>query len=485
MTPHRLSLDRLSGATADRLPPGVDRPGYDPTTQATGIVHLGLGAFHRAHQAVYTDAAMEMGDTDWRIAGVSLRSATVRDELAPQDGLYTVTERLGDGRRTRLVGAIGRVLVAPEAPGAVVAALAAPATRIVSLTVTEAGYLRGADGALNRDNPALAADLAGGPPQTVYGFLAAALAKRRASRLPGLTLMSCDNLSENGPRLAALVAEFLDDANPALARWFEMECACPSTMVDRIVPAPTDAERDEVARALGVRDDAAVFTEPFRQWVIEDRFAGPRPRWEAVGATLVADVSAFEAAKLRMLNGAHSALAYIGLSLGHAFVHEAVGDPRIRPLVRSLILGEAAPGLRPAPGQDLEGYAADLFDRFDNPALQHRLAQIAMDGSQKIPQRWLTTLKARQRVGADCPALRVALAAWLTHLRDADPLVDPDAEALRGLWAGQDADSVVAALFGPAGRFSDDWIATADDAGAIRDLIALPADARVRGAWSI
>lgn len=433
---------RLTAATADRLPPDVARPGYDWAGQKRGIVHLGIGAFHRAHQAVYTDAAMAAGDRDWAITGVSLRSPDMQAMLMPQDGLYTVAERSAGHEATRLIGAVREVLVAPSAPDAVAAALASPDTRVVTLTVTEKGYHRRSDGTL--DVPAVRPGAG-----TIYHLLARAFADRRAAGLPGLTILSCDNLADNGRVLGAALGTWLEETAPALRGWFEAECACPSTMVDRIVPAMTDERLDEIAARLGMRDEGAVVTEPFRQWVIEDRFAGPRPRWEVAGAALVAEVAPFEAAKLRMLNGAHSALAYLGLAAGHDFVHQAVADPAIRPVVERLMREEAAPTVAAAPGQDLPAYADALLARFANPALPHRLAQIATDGSQKIGQRWLAPLAINRARGRPCPATMSALAAWVRFVRQ--PAADPMSEALVPRWRDAGEDGIVAALFGPGG----------------------------------
>jgi fructuronate reductase len=268
-------------------------------------------------------------------------------------------------------------------------------------------------------------------------------------------MLSCDNLADNGRVLARLMTDYLAQHDPGLAGWFEAECACPSSMVDRIVPATTDVDRAELARRIGVSDEGAVMTEPFTQWVIEDRFAGPRPRWQVAGAELVADVAPYERAKLRMLNGAHSALAYIGLARGHRFVHEAIADPALRPLIERLMRDEAMPTITAAPGQDLGAYADALIARFANPALQHRLAQIAIDGSQKIPQRWLEILADNQLHGRSCPVILKAIGAWIQHLRGANGKVeDPLAQALADVVA-QDASAK--AVFGPTGLMKSAW----------------------------
>jgi fructuronate reductase len=449
---------RLSAATMNQLPSSVRRPGYE-WPQRSGIVHLGLGAFHRAHQAVYTDDAMRAGARDWAITGVSLRATQVREQLEPQSGLFTVTSSGNAGQEIRLIGAIREVLVAPENPLAVIEALAAPDTHMVSITLTEKGYHRQRDQTLDMQAPAVAEDLQGAA-KTLYGLLARAFALRRLRDLPGLTLLSCDNLANNGRQLEALLLQFLERADPATAAWMRRECTCPASMVDRIVPATTPADLEWLDGQLGLRDAGAVVTEPFRQWVIEDRFAGPRPPREAGGAQWVRDVAPYEIAKLRMLNGAHSALAYLGLWRGHELVADAVADPTLAALVNDLMRREAAVSFEPAPHQDLNAYADQLLARFANRARPHRLRQIAMDGSQKIPQRWLDTLRSAGSQGRSCPAILEALAAWIAFVRgDRFVVDDPAAPELARLWRQHGAAGISAALFGPGGRFAQ-WTAT-------------------------
>lgn len=448
---------RLAADTLDRLPERVARFDYDRDAQRVGIVHLGIGAFHRAHQAVFTDRALNAGDRNWAIMGASLRSPAVRDALEPQDGLYTLTERGADGARSQLVGAIRGVAVASEPGDALPRALASRDVAIVTITVTEKGYHRRADGSLN----IAAIKRSGG---TIYHHLARAFADRRHAGLGGLTLLCCDNLADNGGALERSLGAWLDHVDPATATWFARECTCPSTMVDRIVPAVTPADLDRVAAATGLRDEAAVVTEPFAQWVVEDRFVGRRPRWEKVGAQLVGDVTPYEAAKLRMLNGAHSALAYLGLRAELTYVHEAIGDPVIGPAVERLIRTEAAASLDPAPGQDLNAYADALLTRFANPALPHALRQIATDGSQKIPQRWLAALTTNAERGRSCPETLTALAAWMMHVRgDNGPVDDPRAADLAEAWATAGRDGIVDAFFGDHGLFAGAWRPDAED----------------------
>jgi fructuronate reductase len=441
------------------LPASVTRPSFDREARGVGIVHFGIGAFHRAHMAVYTDDAMNGGDGDWGILGVSLRSASVADQMNPQDGLYTVTERSAAGNKIRLIGAVQKVIVAHEDPAAVVSTLAAPSTHIVSFTITEKGYCRAPDGSLdlnlNDDVP-------------VYTYLTSGIRRRKEAGLSGLTLLSCDNLSGNGAQLERLMTQYLTHNAPDLIDWFTAHCTCPSTMVDRIVPATTNADRAEIEAILGMRDEAAVVTEPFSQWVIEDKFAGPRPAWEHHGAQITNNVHAYETAKLRMLNGAHSALAYLGLPRGHEFVHQAIADPERAPLIERLMRDEAATSLSPAPGQDLSAYADALTLRFKNPALNHRLAQIAMDGSQKIPQRWLETLAFHQKHDRQCPAIVESLAAWIRHMRgDNGKVDDPLADALKLTWDAAGKDGVVAALFCAGGPMASDWHPSDADQEAI------------------
>jgi fructuronate reductase len=446
---------RLSRFNVTQLPDSVERPRYARVTPDHGILHFGMGAFHRAHQAIYTEEAIAATGEAWGITGVSLRSPSAADQLNPQDGLYTVAIRTDDATHRRLIGAVRQVLVAPREPEAVITAVASPHTHIISFTVTEKGYCRDASGNL---------DLALANEHSFYRFVRDGLLRRQQAGLPGITLLSCDNLAGNGRQLEKLFTQYLEATAPGLGAWFRDNCSCPATMVDRIVPAATAADLDIQAAFLGMRDEAAVFTEPFTQWVIEDRFAGARPQWEAGGAVFTAHVEPWETAKLRMLNGAHSALAYLGLARGHEFVHEAIADPSLRALVETLMRDEAARSLTPAPGQDLDRYADELLQRFANPALKHRLQQISMDGSQKIPQRWLDTLAFHTKAGRSCPAILAALAAWLCFVRgDRWVVDDPRAAEFKALWKGSDAAGVVDALFGPQGTFQGSWQASGPD----------------------
>lgn len=405
---------RLSDQTLVGVAAGAERPAYNRHAVRTGVVHLGIGAFHRAHQAEVFDRALASGDLRWGIRGVSLRSSAVRDQLNPQDGLYTLVVRDGDRIETRIIGAVADVLVAPENPNAVVDALANPDTHIVTLTVTEKGYrLDPASGALMLDDPDVASDLASLlRPRTAPGFLAAALARRRSRGQSPLTVISCDNLPHNGARVRAAVTAIARAHDPALADWIEDTCAFPQTMIDRIVPATTPMDRQGLARRLGVMDEGMVKTEPFTQWVIEDRFAGERPDFEGLGVRIAQDVGPYEDAKLRLLNGAHSALAYLGGLAGLTFVHEVMAEPVFAGFVERL-WDEAAGTLTLPPEMDCDVYRRQLKARFANSALEHRTHQIAMDGSQKLPQRLLAGIAIRLDRNLPIDALALAVAAWL------------------------------------------------------------------------
>lgn len=414
-----------------------------PAEPAVGVVHLGLGAFFRAHGAIYLAEAMAASGGDWRVLGVSLRSPAIRDALMPQGCAYTALELAPGGPVARRVTSVARVLVAPEDPSAVLEAMAAPGVRIVSLTVTEKGYCHEpATGRLKLDHPDIVHDLTGALPVSAPGYLVRALQMRRAAGLRPFTVLTCDNLPGNGPLLRGLVLEMAGRIDPALATWIASECRFPATMVDRIVPATTEADLDTVARLTGKRDAAPVVHEPFRQWVVEDDFVdGARPDLGAVGVQLVDDVAPFELMKLRMLNGTHSALAYLGYLSGHDTIADCLADPALRGFVRRLWRAEIIPALTPPPGVDLMAYAEALEARYANPAIRHRTWQIAMDGSQKLPQRVLGTLATNLTEGRPSPGLILTLAAWMAYVRGHDlkgqpiDLRDPLAPRLRDLAA--------------------------------------------------
>ncbi|RZU12195.1 fructuronate reductase [Kribbella rubisoli] len=437
-------------------------PAVDPHALSVGIVHLGLGAFHRAHQAVVTErAAVATGETRWGIAGVSQRSATVRDQLAPQDGLYSVLERgLGDPT-VQVVGSIRDVLTAPEDPDAVVARIADPAVTVVTLTVTEKGYRASGTG-LNLDDPEIQADLTGRPPRTVVGQLVAGIARREEP----LTIVSCDNLVANGPFLRKLVTDYFD-ALGKVPETFEAT-RFPASMVDRIVPATTEDDRAEAARLLGVRDEAVVVAEPFLQWVIENDFAGDRPAWERGGAVLTTDVAPWEQAKLRMLNATHSMLAYLGALRGYETIAEAVRDEELSRLSQALMTDDVVPTLTPPDGLDLTAYGASVLERFANPALKHRTRQVAMDGSVKLPVRMLGTVRDRLAAGAEPRTISLAVAAWMVYVLRTPDLDDPQADKLKAAVAGvSEPAKVVDALLAVDSVFTPDL----RDSAVFRELL--------------
>ncbi|WP_419992692.1 mannitol dehydrogenase family protein [Streptomyces boninensis] len=466
--PHRLTPAALP-SLAPALRPRTERP------RGIGVVHLGVGAFHRAHQAVFTeDAAALTGDDRWGICGVAPRSTAAVEALRPQDGLYSVLSRDADGGDLRVLGALREVLHAGTDAEALTERIAAPDTRIVSLTVTEQGYRRDpVTGGLRVADPEVAADLSGRTPRTAVGMLVRGLLARARADAGPVTVLCCDNIADNGTATARLVTEYADRLPPAqasvLQAWLPANVRFPATMVDRIVPAATDDDRTRIARQLGVADAAAVVTEPFRQWVIQDDFAAARPAWERAGALLVDDVVPYERMKLRLLNGAHSTLAYLGGLAGRQTVAEAIADPALAELVDRLMTEDVTPTLTGLAGFDLPAYRASLLRRFANPALRHRTAQIATDGSQKLPQRLLAPARQRLSAGARPHWLTLAVAAWIRNVTarrtdDGAPLTVSD--PLAALIAEQvtdhtDAPATVRAV-ARCGVFGDDLAADPD-----------------------
>ena len=452
----------------------------------TGIVHLGLGAFARAHLALYTEDA---GEQDWGILGVSLQRPDQRDHLAPQDFLYHALERQPEGNRPRLVTCLTGVLVAPESPEAVLTAMSAPTTRIVTLTITEKGYCHDpATGKLNWSHPTVLHDLANATaPKGAIGFIVAALDRRRAAGVAPFTVLCCDNLPANGHVVSALVQEFAERLSPDLAAWIKTEGQFPCSMVDRIVPATTEADIAEVEQLTGVSDAAPVVHEPFRQWVIEDRFVGGiRPNWEAGGAQFVTQVEPFEHMKLRLLNGAHSALAYLGYLGGHETIADTMRDAAYAAFVDRLWRTEIVPVVPPPPETDLLAYVAALTARFSNPAIRHRTWQIAMDGSQKLPQRLLGTIRERRGRNLPLPCLVLVVAGWIRYVGGIDEhgapidVRDPLAEKLRHVQEkASDAESRVRAVIGITEIFGTDL---PNDASFINAVVAAYLTLQAEGA---
>lgn len=465
---------RLSRATA--------RLAYDPSLTDVGIVHLGVGAFHRAHQVAYTDRVLAQGDRRWAILGASLQSPATRDALAPQDYLYTLAESNQQGEHCRVIGALRGVLVAPENPQALVEAMCLPSVKIVSLTVTEKGYCHDpASGALDESHPAILRDLADPHrPTSAPGFLVEAIRARKARGLPPFTVLCCDNLPAKGRTVARVAGRLAQLRSAELGRYVAENIAFPATMVDRIVPATTDADRARLAAATGLEDACPVVTEAFTDWVIEDHFPQGRPDW---AARFVSDIAPFETMKLRLLNGAHSAMAYLGSLAGHETVADCMADAGLAAFLARLMDQEVTPTLAVPPGTDVSAYKRALLQRFRNPGLRHRCRQIAMDGSQKLPQRLLGTIRDRLQAGAPITALALAVAGWMRYAAGVDEkgqpidLSDPLAEELRtrAAAAGLDAGRLAPALFGIEKIFGRDLAAdprfTAPVTAALDSLI--------------
>jgi fructuronate reductase len=406
----------LHPATLARLPREVAHPQYDRSAIDIGVVHFGPGAFHRAHQAWFIESLLSR-DPRWGICAVSLRSHDIRDALLPQGNLYTLAIR-DEVMSYQVIGAIKELLLAPESPEAVLQRLSSARTHVVTLSVTEKGYCLAADGSLDVGHPDVRQDLERPrSPRSVIGFLVEALRRRRDARLPPFTVVSCDNLVDNGAKLARATAQLASMSERSLGTWIEREVSFPRTMVDSITPATTDALKESVAKTLGLRDRWPVQREAFTQWVIEDVFRHTVPDWQSVGITLTNDVAGYDRAKLRLLNGAHSTLAYVGLLRGYVTVCEAMKDEKLRTFVRTLMTQDILPSLKAPRGLDLPTYVESILRRFSNPAMHHELAQIAWDGSQKLPFRLLGTIREALDAQRPVDRLCVPIAAWMRFVR--------------------------------------------------------------------
>lgn len=448
---------RLSAAALPTLPATVIRPNYDLAAVRVGIVHLGPGAFHRAHQAVYVDDLLA-DHPDWGICGVSLHSAGVRDALRPQDGLYTLA-LLGEQTSLRVIGAIRELLVASEDQAAVLARLAEPAVKLVTLTITEKGYcLAGED--LDLAHPDIAHDLAAPQtPRSAIGYVVAGLRERRARGVAPYTVLSCDNLAGNGHRLRRAALQYAARIDAELAAWIEAEVAFPCSMVDSITPATDDALRQRVADALGCVDAWPIQREAYTQWVIEDRFCNERPPFERAGATLSHDIAGYDRAKLRLLNGPHSTLAYLGSLMELETVSAAMAEPLLAGFIERLMRQDIVPSLPALPGFDPQAYVDAILARFRNPAIRHLLAQIAWDGSQKIPVRLLGTIAEALAAGRPIERLCLPVAGWLHFVarqaRNGVAIVDPLADNLARIGTTGDVDAFLA-LDGVFGALAGD-----------------------------
>ncbi len=424
-------MTSLTEETMARLSAEVSVPRYDRRQVTTGIVHIGVGNFHRSHEAMYLDTLMNNGAAmDWGICGVGLQpsNAAMRDVLAAQDGLYTLVLRHGDGTwEARVIGSIVEYLFAPDDPEAVIEKMAAPATRIVSLTVTEGGYnLDTVTGEFNSGDPAVVADLRqGAVPGTVFGLVTEALARRRDRGLPAFTILSCDNIQGNGHVSQRVFTAFARLRDPELADWITRHVRFPNGMVDRITPKTAETDRAELSRRFGIDDRWPVLSEPFTQWVLEDDFSDGRPPLEEAGAQIVPDVEPYELMKLRLLNASHQALCYPGHLVGYRFVHEVTTDPLFAQFLLDYMTAEAIPTLRPVPGVDLVRYANQLIERFSNPEVRDTVARLCANASDLIPKFLLPVIRHQLATGGPFTRSAAVVASWARYAEGTDENGEP------------------------------------------------------------
>jgi mannitol 2-dehydrogenase len=435
---------KLNASNLGNVAASIVTPGYARSAAGHTIVHIGVGGFFRAHQAVYLDDLLQLAaQPAWHYCGVGLlpQDSAMRDAMQAQDCLYTVVERSAAGDVARVIGAMSEFLFAPDDPQAVLERLAHPDTRIVSLTITEGGYyINHGTGKFDPSHADIVHDLAHPQaPHFAFGYLAEALERRRQRGLPPFVVMSCDNLENNGEVTRMALLGFAQLRDPTLHAWLERECHFPNSMVDRITPATTDVHRAMVATQFGLDDAWPVVAEPFRQWVIEDQFAHGRPDWERVGAQMTDDVRPYEKMKLRLLNASHQALCYSGMLLGYQYAHEAMTDERIRTLVRAMMQTEVIPLLATPAGIDLQQYCDTVIERFSNPALNDQLARIGTEGSARIPKFVLPSIVEALQAGGPITLLCLTVACWLRYLTGIDeagrpmPINDPHAARLQAL----------------------------------------------------
>jgi mannitol 2-dehydrogenase len=408
----------------------VPTPSYDRGAVTAGVVHVGVGAFHRAHQAAYHDRLLAQGETEWAICGVGLMPGDrrMKEALAAQDHLYTLVLKHPDGTfEPRVIGSIVDYLFAPDDPEAVIERMAAESTRIVSLTVTEGGYnLHHVTGEFDAGNADVRRDLEpGATPRTAFGFVTEALRRRRERGLAPFTVMSCDNLAGNGRLARQVFTAFARERDPELGDWIEAEVPFPNSMVDRITPATTDEDRAEIRERFGIDDRWPVVCEPFIQWVLEDAFALGRPPYEDVGVQLVEDVEPYELMKLRLLNASHQALAYFAHLCGYRLVHEAAQDPLFRRLLLGYMDEEATPTLAPVPGIDLEEYKRTLIERFSNPEVRDTVARLCAESSDRIPKWLLPVVRAQLESGGEIRRSAAVVASWARYAEGADEAGEP------------------------------------------------------------
>src|SRR5918998_2215197 len=417
-------MPTLNAATLASL--SIPVPRYDRSAVRTGIVHFGVGGFHRAHQAMYLDRLMEIGEgLDWGICGVGVMpfDLRMRDVLHGQDGLYVLVEKdPAGGWSPRVIGSIVDYLYAPDDPGAVIEKMADPAIRIVSLTVTEGGYnVHPVTGEFDADNEAIRADLAGdAPPATTFGLVTEALVRRRSRGVPPFTVMSCDNIQGNGHVAAKMFTAYARLRDPELGDWVAAEVAFPNSMVDRITPVTTDEDRAQVTERTGIVDGWPVVCEPFTQWVLEDHFPLGRPALEQVGVQVVDDVEPYELMKLRLLNASHQALCYFGYLSGYRLVHEVTQDPLFADFLRGYMDNEATPTLAPVPGVDLGEYKQTLIERFSNPNVRDTIARLCAESSDRIPKWLLPVIRQNLATGGEITRSAAIVASWARYAEGVD-----------------------------------------------------------------
>jgi mannitol 2-dehydrogenase len=419
-------MQPLDHTTLPSLSAAVSTPSYDRDALRTGIVHIGVGGFHRSHQAMYIDRLLEQGKaTDWGICGVGVLPSDRRmgEVMAAQDGLYTLIVKHPDGTlEPRVIGSIVEYLLAPDDPEAVIEKMAAESTRIVSLTVTEGGYnFSPVTGEFDATAPDVVADLQpGAAPRTTFGLVTEALIRRRQRGVAPFTVVSCDNIQGNGDVARRSFTAFAGLRDPELGAWMDREVPFPNSMVDRITPGTTDEDREDVRQRFGIDDGWPVVCEPFTQWVLEDRFSLGRPPLEDAGVQVVEDVEPYELMKLRLLNASHQALAYFGYLAGYRLVHESAQDPTLRRFLLGYMEEEATPTLRPVPGIDLAEYRANLIERFSNPAIRDTLARLAFDGSERITKWLLPVIRENLATGGEIHRSAAVVASWARYCEAVD-----------------------------------------------------------------
>lgn len=423
------SAIKLNQTTLPDLADTVRVPQYDRHRITNGIFHIGVGGFHRAHQALYLDEYFQRHpDSDWGICGIGLLEfdRRMRDALHSQDCLYTLVERSPAGDHARVIGSITQYLFAPDDRQAVIEALADPQCRIVTLTITEGGYyyIEGS-GEFDVNHPTIQHDLQyPDQPIGVYGFLTAALDRRRKQGLTPFTILSCDNLQGNGNIVRKMLTTFAELQNPELGRWIAERVAFPNSMVDRITPATTPADIAMIREQFGIEDAFPVVAEPFLQWVVEDQFCAGRPDLESVGVQMTDNVHPYEMMKIRLLNASHLLIGYLGTLAGYSYVHETMADPLIRQAVERL-MAEVTPTLQPVPGIDLDQYKATLIERFANPKIRDQLPRVSLNGSAKLPKWVLSSLREKLRQEGAIDYLSLTIAAWFRYLNGQDDRGNP------------------------------------------------------------